>query len=56
MDMITVDVTELPRVAVGDPVLLWGAGVPVEAVARAAGTVPYELLCGVSQRVHPDVR
>jgi alanine racemase len=56
MDMITVDVTELPRVAVGDPVLLWGPGVPVEAVARAAGTVPYELLCGVSQRVHPDVR
>lgn len=56
MDMITIDVTELPRVAVGDPVLLWGPGVPVEAVAHAAGTVPYELLCGVSQRVHPDVR
>lgn len=56
MDMVTIDVTDLPRVAVGDPVLLWGPGVPVEAVARAAGTVPYELLCGVSQRVHPDVR
>ena len=56
MDLITIDVTDLPRVAVGDPVLLWGPGVPVEAVATAAGTVPYELLCGVSQRVHPDVR
>jgi alanine racemase len=57
MDMITVDVTHLPRVLVGDPVVLWGGqGVPVERVARAAGTIPYELICGVSQRVHLDVR
>jgi len=56
MDMITIDVTQLPRVLVGDPVLLWGPGVPVEQVARAAATIPYELVCGVSQRVHVDVR
>ncbi len=56
MDMIAVDVTDLPPVAVGDPVMLWGPGVPVEEVARAAGTIPYELICGVSQRVHLDVR
>jgi alanine racemase len=56
MDMIAVDVTGLPPVAVGDPVALWGPGVPVEDVARAAGTIPYELVCGVSQRVHLDVR
>jgi alanine racemase len=56
MDMIAVDVTDLPPVAVGDEVVLWGPGVPVEDVARAAGTIPYELLCGVSQRVHLDVR
>lgn len=56
MDMITIDVTPLPRVLVGDPVVLWGPGAPVEAVARAAGTIPYELICGVSQRVHLDVR
>jgi alanine racemase len=56
MDMITIDVTHLPRVLVGDPVVLWGGGVPVEQVARAAGTIPYELICGVSQRVHLDVR
>lgn len=56
MDMITIDVTDLPVVAVGDPVTLWGEGVPVEQVARAAGTIPYELICGVSQRVHLDVR
>jgi alanine racemase len=56
MDMITLDVTDHPAVAVGDPVTLWGEGVPVEDVARAAGTIPYELICGVSQRVHLDVR
>jgi alanine racemase len=51
MDMIAVDVTDLPEVAVGDPAELWGRQLPVEEVAAAAGTVPYELLCGVSQRV-----
>jgi alanine racemase len=56
MDMIAIDVTGLPPIAVGDPVALWGPGVPVEDVARAAGTIPYELVCGVSQRVHVDVR
>jgi alanine racemase len=56
MDMITVDVTDLPAVVTGDPVVLWGDGVPVEEVARLAGTIPYELICGVSQRVHHELR
>jgi alanine racemase len=56
MDMITVDVTELPGVATGDPVVLWGEGVPVEEIARQAGTIPYELICGVSQRVQHEPR
>jgi alanine racemase len=51
MDMITVDVTDLPEVAAGDPVELWGAALPVEEIARAVGTIPYELTCGVSPRV-----
>lgn len=51
MDMMAVDVTELGRVRVGTPALLWGPGLAVEEVARQAGTIPYELLCGVSQRV-----
>jgi len=53
--MITVDVTDLPGVAVGDPVVLWGADVPVEEVAAYAGTIAYELICGVSQRVQIEV-
>ena len=35
---------------VGDPVLLWGDELPVEEVARLAATIPYQLLCGVSNR------
>jgi alanine racemase len=51
MDMITVDITELPEANVGSPVVLWGDGLPVDEVARAASTVGYELLCAVAPRV-----
>ncbi len=51
MDMIAVDITGLPPVAVGDRVELWGNNVPVEQLALAAGTIPYELICAISQRV-----
>jgi len=51
MDMIAVDVTDLPEVAVGDRVELWGTRLAVEEVAAAAGTIAYELVCAISQRV-----
>jgi alanine racemase len=51
MDMIAADVSGLPGVAVGDRVELWGAALPVEELAAAGGTIPYELVCSVSQRV-----
>jgi alanine racemase len=51
MDMIAVDVTGMAGVQVGDPAILWGPELPVEEIAAHAGTIPYELLCGVSQRV-----
>jgi alanine racemase len=56
MDMIAVDVSDLPEVHVGTPVVLWGSGLPVEEIARHAGTIPWELLCGVSQRVPLELR
>ena len=56
MDMIAVDVTKLNGVHVGTPVVLWGVGLPVEEIARYAATIPYELLCGVSQRVPLELR
>jgi alanine racemase len=55
MDMITVDVTDLPAVTVGDPVVLWGSEVPVEEIAAHAGAIPWDLLCSVSQRVQLEV-
>ncbi len=43
MDMVTVDVTDLPDAAIGDEVTLWGEGLPVGEVASHAGTIGYEL-------------
>ena len=40
------------RGRVGTPVTLWGQGLPVETVAAHAGTIAYELLCGLTGRVH----
>lgn len=52
MDMITVDVTEIAdEVEVGDDTELWGKKVSVDEVADLCGTIGYELLCGVTQRV-----
>ncbi len=56
MDMLTIDVTGLPRAAVGDRVELWGREVPVERVAAAAGTIAYELTCRVGRRVSFETR
>jgi alanine racemase len=54
MDMICIDLADHPQARVGDEVVLWGEGLPVDEVAAAAGTISYELLCGVGSRVHFD--
>ncbi len=51
MDMLCVDLTGHAAAHVGTRVVLWGEENPVEHVAGAAGTVGYELLCGLAQRV-----
>jgi alanine racemase len=51
MDMITIRIPDGMPVAVGDPVTLWGEGLPADEVARAAGTIAYELFCRLSARV-----
>lgn len=56
MDMLCVDLREQPDAGVGDPVVLWGADLPVEEIARYAGTIAYELVCAVASRVPVDVR
>ena len=51
MDMLFVDLRALPQAGVGSSVVLWGEGMPVEEVARAAGTISYELTCALAARV-----
>ena len=51
MDMLCVDLGDFPDAGIGTPVELWGAGLPVDAVASAAGTTSYELLCALAARV-----
>lgn len=51
MDMITVDLATQPNAKPGDPVTLWGDSLAVEEIAFYADTIPYTLVCGVTQRV-----
>lgn len=51
MDMITVDLASQPDAAPGDTVALWNEELPVEEIARCADTIPYTLVCGITQRV-----
>lgn len=52
MDMITLDLRKCPDASIGDEVILWGEDLPVEMIASKAGTIGYELLCGVTARVN----
>jgi alanine racemase len=56
MDMITVDLSPVPDAGVGSVATLWGASpggtvLTIDEVARAAGTIGYELMCALAQRV-----
>ena len=51
MDMFMIDVTAIGNVQEGDDVILFGEELPVQEIAKWAGTIPYEILTGISQRV-----
>lgn len=51
MDMCMLDVTDVPEIAIGDVVTVFGDGAPVQTLADTLGTITYELLCAVSPRV-----
>jgi alanine racemase len=51
MDMISVDVSDMPEAGIGTPVTLWGEGLSADEVGAAAGTLSYELLTKVTARV-----
>lgn len=51
MDLVTIDLRNVPDARIGAPVVLWGAALPVETVAAASGTIGYDLTCGMTRRV-----
>ncbi|HEY5637748.1 MAG TPA: alanine racemase [Burkholderiales bacterium] len=51
MDLLCVDITDLPEAGVGTKVTLWGEGLPADEVAVQAGTISYELLAALAPRV-----
>ena len=53
MDMLYVDITQIPNANIGSQVELWGGNISADSVAKFSGTVGYELICAVSasQRV-----
>ena len=51
MDMLYADLSAIPEASVGTEVTLWGEGLSADEVAAAAGTVSYELLCALAERV-----
>ncbi|MCH7894307.1 MAG: alanine racemase [Proteobacteria bacterium] len=56
MDMIAIDLGADSDARIGHEVLLWGeTELPVEEIAAAAQTIPYELLCRVSERVSREI-
>ncbi|MDC0534609.1 alanine racemase [Francisellaceae bacterium] len=52
MDMLAVDITSLTDINIGEPVTLWGEGLPVEKVAKAMQFSPYGLVAGIRRRVY----
>ncbi len=51
MDMITVDITDLNDIFIGNTVELWGKNISIDIVAQNSDTINYELLTRVSKRV-----
>ncbi|HWS40728.1 MAG TPA: alanine racemase [Arenimonas sp.] len=52
MDLMAIDLRAQPNAKVGDSVILWGRGLPIEEIADAANTISYELTCSITRRVH----
>ena len=52
MDILTINITYCQNVNLGDSVELWGVHLPIEEIAKCAGTIPYELITQLTMRVH----
>jgi alanine racemase len=52
MDMTMVDVTDVPEVEEGSEVIIFNSVESLEKMASSLNTIPYEVMSGISQRVH----
>lgn len=55
MDMLFVDLGADAQDKIGDEVILWGEGLPVEHIANLCNTIPYELVCRIMPRVNLEI-
>jgi alanine racemase len=51
MDMTMLDITDYPEISLNDEVLVFGHGKSIVQLAKEAGTIPYEIMTGITQRV-----
>ncbi len=51
MDLTTIDITDCPPVQVGDEAVILGGAITADDIAQLAGTVSYEILTGIGNRV-----
>lgn len=55
MDMCMIDVTDIPKIKIGDEVVLIGEqgnqSITAEEIANKTGTISYEVVCMISKRV-----
>lgn len=51
MDMTMLDITDCPEISLNDEVLVFGPGKSIVQLAKEAGTIPYEIMTGITQRV-----
>ena len=56
MDMLEIDITDIPAAGLGSTVELWGKNLSVNRVAAACGTIGYELICALARRVPLRIR
>jgi alanine racemase len=51
MDLVTIDVTDIPEAAMGDEVVLLGEGITADEMAQKTQTISYEVFCRITARV-----
>jgi alanine racemase len=56
MDLINIDLTDLSECSIGDEVILWGDGLPIEVIAEKSGLSAYSLATGITERVERSVK